>query len=687
MEEVVLLDLKIEGGDADKALTNVLAKQQQLTQNTQALVAEQKKLKAQGQENSQQFQENAKQIVLNKQAISENNAEVKALTKSMQTEKGSIQDLVAQNKKLIQERNNINASTEEGRKKIDSINKSIDKNNAAIKDNVSALEKQKINVGDYTGALDKLVPGLGATATGFKATTAQMWLMVANPIGAVLAALALVLGGVVKFLTGTAEGQDTLNKIMAIGGAVIGKVSDAFTFLGKFAIQGVIDGFNLLIKGLDFLIPGFKEVVDLVGNKLNEALGDPIALANLKNRNDVLERELVLLKAVSEAKIAELKLRAEDKSLDLKERQAALKEALRLQNELSEKQTEFAANKLKIAQEEHSQSESSKADLLEEANLEADLFRIQKENSDKQKELFTKEQELRAQIRVAEQLAEADARAIRRAERELDSAEEISITSHTVDTNLSLRTKFATLATAIDKKFTDTRKKFAEDRTAFEIDSQEKQLAAVSRTAGQVAAIFDRESTAFKAAATVQALINTRAAAIAAYRAALSLGGPFGLALAVVAAAAATAFGLKQVAAINELKFAEGGVARGFTLGGKDHSRGGTKFIGSDGTRFEAQKDEGLFVLKREAHQDLLRELSERNTRFGGVSLTNQKKVRYAAQGGEIAAANIQTAQGGNDLGQIVDAISNLTVVVSVQEIAGELDKRAQIVELTTPIK
>ena len=55
-------------------------------------------------------------------------------------------------------------------------------NNKKIKENVDAYTKQKIGIGDYKGALDKLVPGLGATADGISGMTKSSLAFIAEPI-------------------------------------------------------------------------------------------------------------------------------------------------------------------------------------------------------------------------------------------------------------------------------------------------------------------------------------------------------------------------------------------------------------------------------------------------------------------------------------------------------------------------
>jgi uncharacterized coiled-coil DUF342 family protein len=76
----------------------------------------------------------------------------------------SINKLTAANKELRKERNALNISTEQGKKRAQEINAAIDANTNKIKDNVSAIEKQKINIGNYKSALDNVNPAFGKLA-------------------------------------------------------------------------------------------------------------------------------------------------------------------------------------------------------------------------------------------------------------------------------------------------------------------------------------------------------------------------------------------------------------------------------------------------------------------------------------------------------------------------------------------
>lgn len=87
-------------------------------------------------------------------------AEVNANAKAYTTAIGSIDEARATVAQLTLERNKENAATDEGKARIVELNAAIDKNNQFIKENVSTLEKQKINIGNYTGAISILKDSL-----------------------------------------------------------------------------------------------------------------------------------------------------------------------------------------------------------------------------------------------------------------------------------------------------------------------------------------------------------------------------------------------------------------------------------------------------------------------------------------------------------------------------------------------
>ena len=127
-------------------------------------------------------------------------------------------------------------------------------------------------------------------------------------------------------------------------------------------------------------------------------------------------------------------------------------------------------------------------------------------------------------------------------------------------------------------------------------------------------------------------------------------------------AAIVGALGVAQGIAVGAQKpppppsFAKGGDVFGFTVGGNYHNQGGTRYTGEDGNSFEVEKDEGIFVTKRDATNPALRLLSETNEKHGGRSMFSAPKP-FLQEGGS-AGGGMNT----NQLAAIIDTTVAATV-------------------------
>lgn len=175
--------------------------------------------------------------------------------------------------------------------------------------------------------------------------------------------------------------------------------------------------------------------------------------------------------------------------------------------------------------------------------------------------------------------------------------------------------------------------KYAQQRKEIEEIVQNSKLQLFSNAAGQIAGIIGEQSIVGKAAALTQVAIDTYASATAAYKAMAGIP-VVGPALGVIASGAAIVSGLanaKKIASTS-LPKAEHGMA--IDIGGQRHSSGGTKFFGEDGTNFEAEKGEKMFILNRQASAALGPLLSDINMQYGGASLSSP--ASYLAAGGQV---------------------------------------------------
>jgi hypothetical protein len=341
----------------------------------------------------------------------------KKTIEAIKAEEGSIKALREENKKLTAERNNTSLATDEGRKRVAQLNRELDENNKIIKDNVDAYTKQKIGIGDYSGALDKLIPGLGATTNGLKATGKEMWALVSNPLGATLAVLGLAFGALMKYFKGSEEGQNQLNKIMLIGSTIMEKIWDvvenvgeaiynAFTnpkqalldlvdliktnLVNRFTALGVImDGivnldFKKVANGVLQLGTGVEDVIGKVGRlaqevtgKVNEAITQANKLAALQRKIDEDDRAALVERARVSLEVAKLREKAISEEGD--ERRKTIEQAIKLEKSLSDAEVDRAQTKLEQARLELEANGADKEAKMKVAEAEAAVINAQAE--------------------------------------------------------------------------------------------------------------------------------------------------------------------------------------------------------------------------------------------------------------------------------------------------------------------
>ena len=96
----------------------------------------------------------------NRTEVQKMNREQKIAAEIALSQEGSIERARAKIKALTLEQSKLNLVTAEGRKRNDEINKSLDKYTEFIRKNVSAAEKQRMNVGNYQGSAKIIVDAM-----------------------------------------------------------------------------------------------------------------------------------------------------------------------------------------------------------------------------------------------------------------------------------------------------------------------------------------------------------------------------------------------------------------------------------------------------------------------------------------------------------------------------------------------
>lgn len=208
----------------------------------------------------------------------------------------------------------------------------------------------------------------------------------------------------------------------------------------------------------------------------------------------------------------------------------------------------------------------------------------------------------------------------------------------------------------INEKYATIQKQIDEDLLNFKLSS-------FAETFGMIKGLFKENTLVAKAAAIAEVGINTFVKANESFNQAKAFfSNPITVPLGINAAVQGgltIASGVATAAKISGIKFEKGGIQE---VGGNRHSQGGTKFVGEDGTTFEAEQGEGIGVLNRGAFSAFMD--FNNNHSSGGISTPT------FMQGGGIITQGVSNQSTGISADEILNIISNIPPpVVAVTDI------------------
>jgi len=234
-----------------------------------------------------------------------------------------------------------------------------------FKDLNKTLGEHQANVGNYPGQLDKanaaagaLTPGLHGMANGLLTATKAAIAFIATPLGAVLAAIALVLAPIVSFLKNTGDGMDLVEKktsglknglaFLRDEFSELGRnILDSDTNVGKFAasllksnpiVLAVVAQINLLKKAFPGLSAAYDEAVE-AGERYAEMMD------MVQTRQKFQEVEF----AKEENAIKRLILQSKNRTLTEEQRIALIDQALKKEEDMTARRVKNAEDELTAA--------------------------------------------------------------------------------------------------------------------------------------------------------------------------------------------------------------------------------------------------------------------------------------------------------------------------------------------------
>lgn len=622
--ETVIIETEIDVDSSVESINQLRAANKELTAERNKLNIATEEGRKRAAEINVQIDANTNKIKANSSSLEKQRFNVGNYTASIVEASKQIKALEEENKKLAVAIRTVDKSTEEGRDQYNQLNQAIQNNITQINVYNSTIDKTTSSADKTAASFKQLAPGLSGAATGFVGMTRAALAFIATPIGAVVAALGLAIGALTKYFQGSEEGQNRLNKIVAIGSAIFEQFLNVVEAVGEAVFnaisnpkQALIDFGNLLkdqivnrFVGLLELIPNIGRAVGLLfegkfveagtvaldavakvslgvegatakitdlitetGKLIEVGISNGERIAAIEAQIDKDERKLIEDRAKFNLRIA--KLREQAVTLEGEARRNAVRQAIALEEQLTNREVQLAQLRLDLAELNIEANGDDKNSLNAAAEARANLTNAEATAYDNTLKFKKQLQSVDEEITKGLEEQAAQERAIRRAQ---------NIESTEVENPLvnAFQTQ-ANLVGDIDKRMKEEGKARTQEYNQFQID-QAKKTAAVeievekSKTQiiggliGSLANLAAEDSVAHKALASAQALINTYLAATAALASGSEINPVFG----ILAAATAVANGLAAVARINGVEFAEGG----YTGPGPKHKPAGTVHAG-----------------------------------------------------------------------------------------------------------
>jgi hypothetical protein len=268
-------------------------------------------------------------------------------------------------------------------KVVDDLNQKIEKTDETVK----ITEKSAASLGKQ---LATIKGPIGGVIQGFQGLSEAMKIMLANPLGIFLTVIAGLLYSLKRALSDSEEGQEKMNRVTSIFGALLGNLTDLIASFGEKLIsafenpleamktfgQFFVDQIVNRVVGLFELIPKLSEsLVLLFQGEFSEAgrtAADAIGKVTLGVEN-VTEKIEEGIKATGEfIKEQEREAKLADKVAKMRNQAARIDRQLMIDRSLLEQQ--IAELKLKSRQEDQFSAEERKKAILDAQKLEEQLL-------------------------------------------------------------------------------------------------------------------------------------------------------------------------------------------------------------------------------------------------------------------------------------------------------------------------
>lgn len=429
-----ILEIKVDVGEAIKGIDSLNAAVAEQKKRQQELKEQIKQLEEAEGDNTDAIAEMREAYILSQQKVKDYNSQIQSLSKSVQNQLkidreniGSMQQLRAQLSNLTKAYDSLSAEEREaakGQELKDKINEVTD----ALKNSEEATQRYYRNVGNYENAIkntiglngkygqtlqnvadatkDGITPALGVMKIALIAVGKQLLALMANPIVAMIAALAAAFLGAAKGIKSSEESMARFKAVTAAFKPIGDAVTNVFQAMGK-ALLSVVEWIGKGVGGFSRLLEKLPIVGDNI-KAINEESRRYIQLEKDKQALVERNRKLLVDESNAELQVSELRVKAKEKELYTdQERLKFVQEANEIERKIAEEKKAVAEENLRLLKEETAATENIAEINDKLARAEADVNRATIEYNSKKRELLEQENTIKNEI-AAKDKARAD---------------------------------------------------------------------------------------------------------------------------------------------------------------------------------------------------------------------------------------------------------------------------------------
>lgn len=432
-----ILEVKVDVGDAIKGIDRLNQAVALQKKEQGELIEKIKKLEAAEGDNTEAIKQAREAYILSQQKVKDYNAQIASLSKTVQNQLkidreniGSMAQMRAALSNLTKEYDALSAEEREaakGRELKDKINAVTD----ALKENEEATQRYYRNVGNYENAIKNSLglnnkfgqtlknvaemtkngvgPALNEMSQGVKNVGKEAKKLLANPIVATLALIAMAVMAVVKGIKSSEENTAKWSATMAKFKPVL----DVIT-VGCQKLAGVVLDLMGWFGRVTGAILEWGERLPWVGDKIKEINAESERYK--KNAEEIYQievdrRKLDVESSEAALKISELRTKAKDKELYSDEQRLKfVQEANEIERKISDERVALAERALNAAKEEAKATQNQKEVNEKLMQLEIELNNEKKAHWDKARELLEQENTIKNEIAAADKARAAEAK-------------------------------------------------------------------------------------------------------------------------------------------------------------------------------------------------------------------------------------------------------------------------------------